>query len=107
MRIVAPWYSPVLPNGVVDELCAVEKALDSCPQTDSLHDPVASATSSFDLLRRGAHSLCIDPAGGVSSGRLFSTVDGGWLDILKAVEGRSCHLCSSASIRGARLVLLG
>ena len=52
MRIVAPWYSPVLPNGVVDELCAVEKALDSCPQTDSLHDPVASATSSFDLLRR-------------------------------------------------------
>jgi len=28
MRIVAPWYSPVLPNGVVDEKCAVEKALD-------------------------------------------------------------------------------
>jgi hypothetical protein len=28
MRIVAPWYSPVLPNGVVDEKSAVEKALD-------------------------------------------------------------------------------
>jgi hypothetical protein len=28
-------------------------------------------------------------------------------DILKTVEGRSYHWCSSASIRGARLVLLG
>jgi signal transduction histidine kinase len=26
MRIVAPWYSPVLPNGVVDEKCAAKGA---------------------------------------------------------------------------------
>jgi hypothetical protein len=28
MRIVAAWYSPVLPNRVVDDKCAVEKPLD-------------------------------------------------------------------------------
>jgi hypothetical protein len=28
MRIVAPWYSPVLPNGVVDVIVRRGKALD-------------------------------------------------------------------------------
>jgi hypothetical protein len=28
MRIVAPWYSPVLPNGVVGKTVRREKALD-------------------------------------------------------------------------------
>ena len=45
MRIVAPWYSPVLPNGVVDEKCAVENALDfsgcnSRTGTGSLHPSI-------------------------------------------------------------------
>jgi hypothetical protein len=55
---------------VVGEKVRREKPLDfggcnSRPQTGSLHHPVAeAATSSFDVLKRGAISECVDAAEG-------------------------------------------